>query len=101
MVVADLAFLHKYVKRGVGLHSATCFCLFCGALRNFRHHGYPGGCRKCRLFGATAYRNAVTMNHVRLSFFVAIGKVCRISPACAGISPHVTASMGRCGSTAK
>ena len=51
VVIADLAFLHKYMKRGGGSHSATCFCLFCGALRNFRHHGYPGGCRKCRLLG--------------------------------------------------
>ena len=51
VVIADLAFLHKYVLRGGGSHSTTCFCLFCGALRNFRHHGYPGGCRKCRLLG--------------------------------------------------
>jgi hypothetical protein len=50
-VIADLAFLHKYVQRGGGSHSTTCFCLFCGALRNFRHHGYPGGCRKCRRLG--------------------------------------------------
>jgi hypothetical protein len=51
VVIADLSFLHKYVKRGGGSHSATCFCLFCGALRHYRHHGYPGGCRKCRLLG--------------------------------------------------
>jgi hypothetical protein len=51
VVIADLAFLHKYVLRGGGSHSTTCFCLFCGALRNFRHYGYPGGCRKCRLLG--------------------------------------------------
>jgi hypothetical protein len=51
VVIADLSFLHKYVKRGGGSHSATCFCLFCGALRNFRHQGYPGGCRKCRELG--------------------------------------------------
>ena len=51
VVIADMSFLHKYVQRGGGSHSATCFCLFCGALRNFRHHGYPGGCRKCRALG--------------------------------------------------
>ena len=47
-VVADLSFLHKYVQRGGGSHSATCFCMMCSAFRNFRHEGYPGGCRKCR-----------------------------------------------------
>jgi hypothetical protein len=56
VVIADLAFLHKYMQHGGGSHSATCFCLFCGALRNFQHHGYPGGCRKCRRLG-TVYDN--------------------------------------------
>ena len=51
IVVVDLSFLHKYVLRGGGSHSATSFCLFCGALRNLRHQGYPGGCLKCRALG--------------------------------------------------
>ncbi len=51
IVVVDLSFLHKYVLRGGGSHSATCFCLFCGALRNLRPQGYPGGCLKCRALG--------------------------------------------------
>jgi hypothetical protein len=50
-VVADLSFLHKYVKRGGSSHSATCFCMLCGAFRNFRHEGYGGGCLKFRLKG--------------------------------------------------
>ena len=50
-VVADLSFLHKYVQRGGSSHSATCFCMLCGAFRNFRHQGYGGGCLKCRLKG--------------------------------------------------
>jgi hypothetical protein len=58
-VIADLAFLHKYVQRGGGSHSTTCFCLFCGALRNFRHHGYPGGCRKCRRLGIVYDKDGV------------------------------------------
>jgi hypothetical protein len=58
-VIADLAFLHKYVQRGGGSHSSTCFCLFCGALRNFRHHGYPGGCRKCRRLGTVYDKDGV------------------------------------------
>jgi hypothetical protein len=50
-VVADLSFLHKYVKRGGSSHSSTCFCMMCSAFRNFRHEGYPGGCWKCRRRG--------------------------------------------------
>ena len=50
-VVADLSFLHKYVRRGGSSHSSTCFCMMCSAFRNFRHEGYPGGCRKCRRKG--------------------------------------------------
>jgi hypothetical protein len=50
-VVADLSFLHKYTQRGGGSHSSTCFCMLCGALRNFKHYGYPGGCRDCRARG--------------------------------------------------
>ena len=50
-VVADLSFLHKYVKRGGSSHSSTCFCMMCSAFRNFRHEGYPGGCLKCRRKG--------------------------------------------------
>ncbi len=32
----------------VGSHTSNCFCILCGALRNFRHLGYPGGCLDCR-----------------------------------------------------
>jgi hypothetical protein len=51
MVMADMSFLHKYTERGGGSHSATCFCMFCGCMRNFKHLGYPGGCRDCRARG--------------------------------------------------
>jgi hypothetical protein len=51
VVVADLSFLHKYTKRGGGSHASTCFCMFCGVQRNFKHLGYPGGCRDCRARG--------------------------------------------------
>ena len=50
-VIADLSFLHKYSERGGGSHSSKCFCIMCGALRNFKHLGYPGGCRDCRARG--------------------------------------------------
>ena len=50
-VIADLSFLHKYTERGGGSHSSTCFCIMCGALRNFKHLGYPGGCWDCRARG--------------------------------------------------
>ena len=49
--VADLSFLHKYTQRGGGSHAASCFCIMCGALRNFKHMGYPGGCLECRARG--------------------------------------------------
>ena len=51
MVIADMSFLHKYTERGGGSHSATCFCMFCGCMRNFKHLGYPGGCLDCRARG--------------------------------------------------
>jgi hypothetical protein len=50
-VIADLSFLHKYTERGGGSHTSNCFCMLCGALRNFRHLGYPGGCWDCRARG--------------------------------------------------
>jgi hypothetical protein len=50
-VIADLSFLHKYTERGGGSHTSNCFCILCGALRNFRHLGYPGGCWDCRARG--------------------------------------------------
>lgn len=50
-VIADLSFLHKYTQRGGGSHASTCFCMMCGALRNFKHYGYPGGCMDCRAKG--------------------------------------------------
>jgi hypothetical protein len=51
IVVADLSFLHKYTGRGGGSHASTCFCMLCGALRHFKHLGYPGGCLDCRARG--------------------------------------------------
>ena len=51
VVVADLSFLQKYVKRGGSSHHATCFCIFCSAFRDYRHQGAAGGCRKCRRAG--------------------------------------------------
>ena len=51
VVIADKSFMQKYTERGGGSHSATCFCMFCGCLRNFKHVGYPGGCLDCRARG--------------------------------------------------
>jgi hypothetical protein len=58
-VIADLAFLHKYMGRGGGSHASTCFCMLCGALRNFKHQGFPGGCRHCRGLGIVYNENGV------------------------------------------
>ena len=58
-VVADLSFLHKYVKRGGSSASASCFCMMCSAFRNFRHEGYPGGCWKCRRRGCVYGRDGL------------------------------------------
>jgi hypothetical protein len=51
IVIADKSFMQKYTERGGGSHSATCFCMFCGCMRNFKHVGYPGGCLECRALG--------------------------------------------------
>ena len=48
VVVADMSFQHKYLQRGGGSASTTCFCFMCSSNRYYRHKGYPGGCRKCR-----------------------------------------------------
>ena len=50
-VVADMAFEHKYLQRGGGSGSTTCFCMFCSNPCHFRHKGYPGGCWNCRKLG--------------------------------------------------
>ena len=50
-VVADMAFLHKYLGRGGGSHACTQFCFLCSVSRKFRQEGYPGGCLKCRSKG--------------------------------------------------
>jgi hypothetical protein len=50
-VVADMAFLQKYLGRGGGSHACTNFCFFCSVSSKYRHQGYPGGCRKCRKAG--------------------------------------------------
>jgi hypothetical protein len=47
-VVADMAFLQKYLGRGGGSHACTHFCFLCSISSKYRHKGYPGGCRKCR-----------------------------------------------------
>ena len=48
VVVADMAFEHKYLERGGGSATTTCFCMFCSNTCHLRHKGYPGGCQKCR-----------------------------------------------------
>ena len=51
VVVADMAYLHKYLKRGGGSHACTNFCFFCSVNKKYRAEGYPGGCRACRRRG--------------------------------------------------
>jgi hypothetical protein len=48
LVVADMAYLHKYLRRGGGSHSCTHFCFLCSVSSKYRAEGYPGGCLKCR-----------------------------------------------------
>ena len=48
LVVADMAYLHKYLQRGGGSHSCTHFCFLCSVSSKYRAEGYPGGCLKCR-----------------------------------------------------
>ena len=48
VVVADMAFLHKYLGRGGGSSKTICFCFMCSSTCHYRHRGYPGGCMKCR-----------------------------------------------------
>ena len=50
-LVADMAFEHKFLRRGGGSAKTTHFCMFCSSTCHFRHKGYPGGCRKCRRLG--------------------------------------------------
>jgi hypothetical protein len=47
-LVADMAFEHKFLKRGGGSAKTIRFCMFCSNACHFRHKGYPGGCIKCR-----------------------------------------------------
>ena len=51
IVVADMAYLHKYLRRGGGSHACTHFCFLCSVNKKYRAGGYPGGCRACRLKG--------------------------------------------------
>jgi hypothetical protein len=48
LVVADMAYLHKYLGRGGGSHSCTHFCFLCSVSSKYKAEGYPGGCLKCR-----------------------------------------------------
>ena len=48
IVVADMSYLHKYLRRGGGSHCCTHFCFLCSISSKYRQEGYPGGCRKCR-----------------------------------------------------
>jgi hypothetical protein len=50
-VVADMAFLQKYLGRGGCSHTCTNFCFLCSVSRKYRAEGYPGGCLKCRKKG--------------------------------------------------
>ncbi len=65
IVIADLSFLHKYTRRGGGSHASTCFCMFCGAFRNFKHLGYPGGCLDCRARGAVYGADGTNLSALR------------------------------------
>ncbi len=47
-MVADMAFLHKYLGRGGGSANTMCFCFLCSSKCHYHHKGYPGGCWKCR-----------------------------------------------------
>ena len=51
VVVADMAFLHKYLGRGGGSAKTICFCFMCSSKCHYRHRGYPGGCLNCRRLG--------------------------------------------------
>jgi hypothetical protein len=44
LVVADMSYLHKYLRRGGGSHSCTHFCFLCSISSKYRAEGYPGGC---------------------------------------------------------
>ena len=57
-VVADMSFLHKYLGRGGGSATTTCFCFMCSSKCHFRHKGYPGGCWRCR--GKKSVYHAIT-----------------------------------------
>ncbi len=48
IVVADMSYLHKYLRRGGGSHSCTHFCFLCSVSSKYRQEGYAGGCLKCR-----------------------------------------------------
>jgi len=48
IVVADMSYLHKYLRRGGGSHSCTHFCFLCSLNSKYRQEGYPGGCLNCR-----------------------------------------------------
>jgi hypothetical protein len=48
LVVTDMAYLHKYLRRGGGSHSCTDFRFLCSVSSKYRVEGYPGGCLKCR-----------------------------------------------------
>jgi hypothetical protein len=48
IVVADMSYLHKYLRRGGGSHSCTHFCFLCSINSKYRQEGYPGGCLQCR-----------------------------------------------------
>ncbi len=51
IVVADMAYLHKYLRRGGESHACTYFCFLCRINKKYRQEGYPGGCRKRRRNG--------------------------------------------------
>ncbi len=42
VVVADMAFLHKYFGRGGGSSKTMCFCFMCSSKCHYRHREYPG-----------------------------------------------------------
>jgi hypothetical protein len=43
VIVADMSFRHKYLNRGGGSATITCFGFMCSSKSYYRHKGYPGG----------------------------------------------------------
>ena len=51
IVVVDISYLHKYLRRGGGSHSCTNCCFLCSMNRKYRQEGYHRECLECRRKG--------------------------------------------------